>query len=82
MTRTAYSPAKIQYLIKEAGWNQKQIAIEEGVSEMAVSNVIRHRRVSKRLMAAIARRINVDPEKVFADKFSRAGLRGRPKKLK
>ncbi|RJQ78936.1 MAG: XRE family transcriptional regulator [Desulfobacteraceae bacterium] len=54
---THYSPAKIQYLLKEAGYTQKQIAEEEGVSEMTVSNVINFNRVSKRLMIAVASRI-------------------------
>ena len=34
------TPAKIQCLLKESGYTQKQIAQEEEVSEMAISNVV------------------------------------------
>ena len=75
-----FSPAKIQYLLKEAGYTQKRIAEEEGVSEMAVSAVINGHRVSKRLMLAVARRIDTHPKTVFGCRFDRAGIIGRPKK--
>ena len=61
-----YTPARIQCLLKERGITQKQIAQEEGKSEMSVSDVINFRMVSKPLMNAIARRIDADPKEVFA----------------
>jgi len=65
-TPTHYTPAKIQYLLKEAGITQRAIAYEQGVSEIAVSDVINFRLVSKRLMKAVARHIDADPKHVFA----------------
>ena len=63
---TVYTPARIQYLLRERGITQKQIAEEEGKSPMSVSDVINFRMVSKKLMEAIAQRIDADPEEVFA----------------
>lgn len=63
---TEYTPARIQYLLKEAGVTQKQIARELGVSEMSVSDVINFRMVSRRIMRAVARRIGADPRAAFA----------------
>jgi len=63
---TEYSPAKIQYLLKEAGLTQKQIARELGVSEMSVSDVINFRMVSRRIMREISKRINADHKDVFS----------------
>ncbi len=64
--QTVYTPAKIQYLLKERGITQKQIAEEEGVSEMSISDVINHKLVSKRLMQAVANRIGLDHRTVFS----------------
>ena len=63
---TVYTPAKIQYLLKERGITQKQIAEEEGVSEMSISDVINHKLVSHRLMRAVAKRIGADHRTVFS----------------
>ena len=65
-TQNDFTPARIQYLLKEAGVTQKQLARELGVSEMSVSDVINFRMVSRRLMREIARRIGADPKAVFA----------------
>ena len=65
-----FTPARIQYLLKEAGVTQRQIAEELGVSEMSVSDVVNFRMVSKRLMSDVARRIGADPRAVFAWYFS------------
>ena len=62
----SYTPAKIQYLLKEAGVTQKQIAAELGVSEMMVSKVVHFNAVSHRIMVAIARRIGEPHHRVFA----------------
>lgn len=72
----SFTPAMIQYQLKERGITQKQIAIEEGKSEMSVSDVINFRMVSKDLMSAVAHRINADPEDVFAWYF----CQGRPRR--
>jgi len=64
-----YTPAKIQYLLKEAGVTQKQIADEQGVSAMAISLVVNQRAVSHRLMKAVAQHINADHRDVFAWHF-------------
>ena len=63
---TVYTPARIQYLLKERGITQKRIAQEEGVSEMSISDVIHHKLVSNRLMRAVARRIGADHRAVFS----------------
>ena len=68
-SKQQYTPAKIQYLLKEAGVTQKQIANEQGVSAMAISLVVNHRSVSLRLMKAVARHINADYRDVFAWHF-------------
>ena len=67
--KQGFTPAKIQYLLKEAGVTQKQIADEQGVSAMAISLVVNHRAVSHRLMKAVARHINADHRDVFAWHF-------------
>lgn len=61
-----FTPARIQYLLKEAGITQKQIAQEEGKSEMVISDVINFKMVSRPMMEAIARRIGFDHRVVFA----------------
>lgn len=74
-----FSPARIQYLLKERGITQKQIAIEENRCEMIVSDVINLKRVSKKIMDAIAYHINVNPQIIFGRRYNRAGIKGRPK---
>lgn len=64
-----YTPAKIQWLLKEAGITQKQIAQEQECSEMAISLVVNHRSVSRRLMKAVAKHIGADYRDVFAWHF-------------
>ena len=61
-----FTPARIKSLLRKAGITQKQIALEEGRSEMSVSDVINFKMVSKPLMRAIARRLNEDHRTVFA----------------
>ena len=78
--KQTYTPAKIQYLLKEAGVTQKQIALEEGKSEMSVSDVINFKMVSRPLMRAIARRIGVDHRIVFAWYFGQQ-QRKRPNRI-
>lgn len=61
-----FTPGKIQAMLRDRGITQKAIASELGVSEMSVSDVIHFRMVSRKLMREIARRIDADPEAVFA----------------
>ena len=61
-----FTPALIKAQLKKAGITQKQIAREEGRSEMSVSDVINFKMVSKPLMRAIARRLGVNHRVVFA----------------
>lgn len=75
-----YTPAKIQYLLKERGITQKQIAAEEGVSEMSISDVINGKLVSRRLMRAIAQRIGADHRAVFSWYFGQKRHR-RPRRV-
>ncbi len=77
---TVYTPAKIQYLLKERGITQKRIAEEEGVSEMSISDVINHKLVSRRLMVAVAKRIGADYRAVFSWYFDQPRPR-RPVKI-
>jgi transcriptional regulator with XRE-family HTH domain len=59
------TPLDIQHELKRRGITQKEIAQEQQVSEMSVSDVINFRMVSRRLMAAIAEKIEKDPTEVF-----------------
>ena len=63
------NPFRIQFELKKRGITQKQIAVEEGKSEMAVSKVIYKRMVSNRLMRAVAQKIEKDPISVFPEYF-------------
>ena len=71
------TPADIQYLLKKRGLTQKELAIKYGKSEMAISDVINFRMVSRPLMNAIAKEIGMRPEVVFAWYFN--GDRSRPR---
>jgi lambda repressor-like predicted transcriptional regulator len=61
-----YTPAKIQYQLKLAGITQAKIAHELGVSPMVVSDIINYRKISDRVMRAVARKIGADHRDVFA----------------
>ncbi len=71
------TPIDIQYLLKKKGITQKELAEKYGKSQMAISDVINFRLVSKPLMRAISKEINLPPEKVFAWYFK--GKRRRPR---
>lgn len=73
------SPLKIQYELKKRGITQKQIADEEGKSEMTVSQTIRRKITSRPMMEAISRRIGEKPEIVFPDKYGKAQRKRCPK---
>jgi lambda repressor-like predicted transcriptional regulator len=59
------TPLDIQNELKKRGITQKEIAQEQQVSEMSVSDVVNFRMVSRKLMAAIAEKIERDPKEVF-----------------
>ncbi len=71
------TPIDIQYLLKKKGITQKGLAKKYGKSEMAISDVINFRLVSKPLMRAISKEINLPPETVFAWYFK--GKHQRPR---
>ena len=58
-------PADIKAALWKRGIKQKQIADEVGVTQMSVSEVINKRRVSDRVMKAVARAIDKDHRIVF-----------------
>lgn len=64
-------PIDIQSRLKKRGISQKGIAIDAGVSEMAISLVIRKLSVSDRLMKMIAGRIEMDHREVFPEYYLR-----------
>ncbi len=74
-----FSPATIQYLLKERGITQAQIARQCGVHPMTVSKVVNRLTVSDRIMRAIATAIGVDHHIVFADYYTQPPKRGRRK---
>lgn len=59
----------IQYHLKKRGIPQKQLALELGVGDMAVSNVINKRIVSDRIMKAVAKAIGRDVIEVFPEYY-------------
>ena len=63
------TPLDIQYELRKREITQKALAGEIGVSEMTVSNVIRRRSTSHRVMKAIAAKIGRDHQVVFADYY-------------
>lgn len=69
------SPFEIQCELKKRGFTQKQIAIEEGVSEMTISGVIYKTKISNRIMRAIACRIERDHREVFPEYYFAAPRR-------
>ena len=62
-------PVDIQARLKKRGITQKKIALDLGVSEMAVSKIINKTTVSKRIMIAVAKAINKDPREVFPEYY-------------
>ncbi|MBW1711508.1 MAG: hypothetical protein JRJ73_16900 [Deltaproteobacteria bacterium] len=68
---TKMTPAYRQYLLKEKGVTQKQIAIELGVVEMCVSKEIHDLPHSHRVRCAIAEKIGLPVGVVFPDYYNR-----------
>lgn len=71
------TPAKIRYELDEFGITQKSIAIEEEVSETAISLVIRKKSTSDRLMKAVAEKIKRDHREVFPEHYFKIRSRKR-----
>jgi len=60
------TPKEIQAALKNKGTTQKNIALDLGVAEMTVSNVIHGRAVSDRIFTAISKAIGKPKDAVFA----------------
>jgi len=73
-------PADIQAALKKKGIRQKEIAQDLGVSEMAISLVVRKIMVSDRTMHAVADRIGRDPHVIFHEYYLSKDRRGPKKK--
>ena len=73
-------PADIQAALKKKKIMQKEIAKDLGISENAVSLVIRKIMVSDRIMRAIADRIERDPIAIFHEYYLRVAKRNANKK--
>jgi len=69
------TPLEIQFELRKRDVLQKQIALEEGKSAMAVSLVINKHLVSNQLMRAVAQKIEKDPYDVFPEYYLAAHKR-------
>jgi len=65
------TPSEIQKRIKDANITQRAIAQKIGVSEVSVSDVIKGRRISDRVMRAVAEAISDDVRLVFPEYYLR-----------
>jgi len=64
-------PADIQSELKKRGITQKSIAVEIEVTETTISEVIRKRRDSDRVMKVISKKIDRDHREVFPEYYFR-----------
>lgn len=62
-------PLKIQYELKKKGISQRSLARKLDVSEMTVSNVIRKKVVSDRIMRTISAAIGKDHRIVYPEYY-------------
>lgn len=60
---------EIQYEFKKKGITQKNIALNNKVSEMSISKVVHKKLISDRLMRIVAGAINSDHRKVFSEYY-------------
>lgn len=65
------TPSEIQKRIKDANTTQRAIAQKIGVSEVSVSDIIKGRRISDRVMRTVAEAIGDDVRLVFPDYYLR-----------
>jgi len=73
-------PADIQAELKKRGIQQKEIAVDLGVSPMAVSIVVHKIMVSDRIMREVAARIERQPHEVFPEHYLSKHRRGPQKR--
>ena len=73
------SPSEIQKRIKDAKSTQRAIAQKLGVSEVAVSDIVNRRRISDRIMQAVAETIGKDKRMVFPAYYLKPPLRSTSK---
>lgn len=64
------TPNRIQYELKEHGLTQRAIAQQLGVSEMHVSDIVRKRRISDRVMRVVADAIGKPIHVVFPEYYN------------
>lgn len=69
--KVSMKPLERQFELRKIGLTQQHIANAIGVSPIAVSYVIRGRRVSARIMRAIAEAIGRDVRDVFPEYFGK-----------
>ena len=69
------TPNQRQFALKEKNLTQRAIAQKIGVSEVAVSDVVKGRRISDRIMRAVAEAISDDVRLVFPEYYLRPPLR-------
>lgn len=62
-------PADIQAALKKAGFTQKQVAEELGLSAMHISEVVNKKRVSDRTMRFIASKLGRSHFEVFPEYY-------------
>lgn len=65
------TPAYRQYLLKDRGITQKQIALELGISEMSVSDEVNGKARSHRIRCKIAEIVGMPVDTVFPDYYGR-----------
>ena len=73
------NPLKIQYELKKKGISQKALAKKLGVSDMTVSNVVRKKVVSDRIMRAISTAIGKDHRVVYPEYYNKPPARSTSK---
>jgi len=63
------SPDEIKNALKRHDTTQKAIAVQLGVSEMAVSHIVNKKQISNRIMQEVALVIGADPCQVFPEYY-------------
>jgi len=71
------TPLEIQFELKKKEITQKELALDLGVCEMAVSLVINKRSISDKIMKAISRAIKRDHRAVFPEHYFKLKSRKR-----
>lgn len=65
------TPLDRQFALKKKGITQHQIAVDHGVSDIAVSDVILGHMVSDRIMRGVAKALGEDVRLVFPEYYLR-----------